>query len=104
MIERIVLIKVKAEYCTDAAREEIAAHSLAALEGLPGVGHVHVGVPADEASEKSWDLSIVIHFDSLRAVEQFRTNPEHRRYVDEYLRPRMEVIKAWNFRRTSAAG
>jgi hypothetical protein len=104
MIERIVLIKVKDEYCTDAAREETAAHTLAALEGLPGLGSVHVGVPADEASGKSWDLSIVLHFDSLRAAEQFRTNPEHRSYVDDYLRPRMEVIKAWNFRRPSVVG
>lgn len=103
MIERIVLIKLKGEHCNEAAREEIAAHTLATLEGLPGVRKLRVGVPADEASEKSWDLSLVLHFDSLEATEQFRTQPAHRSYVDGYLRPRMEVIKAWNFSLAAAA-
>jgi len=100
MIERIVLIKLKDECCTDAEREEIARYSVQALKGLLGVRSLLVGTPADEAAAKSWDISITLHFDSLEAAEQFRTDPAHRSYVDDYLRTRMEVIKAWNFKVT----
>jgi len=58
---------------------------------------VTVGIPADEASERSWDVSIVVRFRSVDDVEPYREHPEHRAYVDEFLRPRMVVIKAWNF-------
>lgn len=97
MIERIVLFKLKDAHANDAARREVAAHSRDALEKVPGVRGVSVGVPADEASAKSWDLSIVVRFDAMDDVAPYLAHPDHRRYVDEYMRPRMEVVKAWNF-------
>lgn len=98
MIERIVLFKLKDEFCTDEARSEIAKHTREALSVLPGVKSISVGVPADAPSEKSWDLSIVLGFETLEAIDGYREHPDHRAYVDDYMRPRMEVIKAWNFR------
>jgi hypothetical protein len=97
MIERIVLFKLKAEHTHDAARREVAAHSREVLASVPGVEEVRVGTPADDAAEKSWDLSVVVRFASLEAVEAYRVHPTHRAYVDDYMRPRMEVVKAWNF-------
>ncbi len=97
MIERVVLFKLKDAYATPDARAEIAAHSRQALQGLAGVVSCSVGVPADAPSEKSWDLSLVLHFESLSAVDAFRQDPAYREYVDEYMRPRVEVEKAWNF-------
>lgn len=97
MIDRIVLFKLKEAYAHDAARREVAAHSRQVLASVPGVEEVRVGVPADAAAGKSWDLSVVVRFASLDAVEAYRVHPVHRAYVDEYMRPRMEVVKAWNF-------
>lgn len=97
MIDRYVFVKLEDEYANGAARAEIAAHSRQALAALPGVVRVTVGTPADEAAVKSWDLSIVVRFARIEDVEPYRIHPEHRRYVDEYLAPRMQVIKAWNF-------
>ncbi len=101
MIERVVLFKLKDEYANDEARAEIAARSREILGALPGVQALSIGVPADAPSEKSWDLSIIVRFDSLEAIERYRVHPDHRAYVDEYMRPRMEVIKAWNFKEGS---
>lgn len=98
MIERIVLFKLKDEYCNDAARAEIAARTRADIGALKNVRGVSVGVPADESSEKSWDLSLVVQFDTLEDVDAYMIDPAHRAYVDAYMHERVEVIKAWNFR------
>jgi hypothetical protein len=98
MIQRIVLFKLKNEYCNDAARAEFAERTRADLSALKRVRAVSVGVPADEASEASWDISIVVDFDSMEDVQQYIVDPAHRTYVDDYAMPRIEVRKAWNFR------
>ena len=98
MIERIVLYKLKDEYCNDAARAEIAERTRVDLGALQDVRAVTVGVPADEASEASWDISIIVQFDSMEDMQKYMVDPAHRAYVDNYATPRVEVRKAWNFR------
>jgi len=98
MIERIVLYKLKEEFCSASARAEIAARTRAVLGALRNVRAVSVGVPADEASQASWDISIVVQFDTLDDVQKYMDDPQHRAYVDDYASSRIEVRKAWNFR------
>lgn len=98
MIERIVLFKLKGEYCNDRARAEIAERTRRDLGALKNVRSISVGVPADEPAEKSWDLSIVVRLDTLEDVAAYIADPEHRAYVDDYMHERIELIKAWNFR------
>jgi hypothetical protein len=93
MIERIVLVKL--EPGVDAS--EVAERSRQVLQGIPGVCDVHVGMAADAPSAEAWDISLVLRFESLEDLEPFRVHPDHRSYVDEYLKPRMRAIKAWNF-------
>ena len=97
MIQRIVIFKLKDEYCNDAARAEFAERTRKDLSALRQVRSVTVGVPADEASEASWDIAITVHFDSMEDVKAYIVDPDHRRYVDEYAMPKIEVRKAWNF-------
>jgi len=97
MIERIVLFKLKDEYCNDSARAEIAERTRRDIGALPMVRAVSVGVPADADSEKSWDISLIVRFDTLDDVEAYAVDPDHRAYVDDFMRARIEVIKAWNF-------
>ena len=96
MIDRFVFVRLEREYVGE--REAIAAHTRDVLRALPGVVQVSVGLPADEQAEAAWDLNITVRFAAIEDVEPYRVHPAHRRYVDEYLRPRMAVIKAWNFR------
>jgi hypothetical protein len=97
MIERIVLIKVEESHASSVSLQEIAEHSQRVLAALPGVRSVHVGVAADESTSRNWDLSLVLVFDSLEDLEPFRLHPDHRAYVDEYLKPMMTGIQAFNF-------
>ena len=97
MIERVVLIKFTDEYATDAARAEIATAARRAFAGIPGVQSFSIGVPIDEHAIRSWDLSITVRFNTLSDVAPYRDDPLHRAFIDDYLKPRLEVIKAWNF-------
>ncbi len=97
MIQRIVLVKLNDKHATASGRAEVIRYSRSTLSGLRGVKALEVGAPADDRSAQSWDLSILVHFSSNEEVEAYLRDPTHRSYVDDYLRPRMEVIKAWNF-------
>lgn len=97
MIERVHLLKLKPEHATPRGRREIVERALAVLPAVPGVLRVLAGAPGDPDSEKSWDLLIVVGFQSLQDIDAYRVHPEHRRFVDEFLAPRTEVKKGWNF-------
>lgn len=97
MIERVHLLKLKAPHATFAGRREIVERALAVLAAVPGVRGVTAGVPADEDAEKSWDVFIVVRFASVADIDPYRAHPEHRRFVDEFLAPRTDVKKGWNF-------
>ena len=97
MIQRIVIFKLKNEYCNDASRAEFAERTRRDLSALSQVRDVNVGVPADEASEASWDIAITLKFDSMEDVKAYIVDPDHRTYVDDYASPKIEVRKAWNF-------
>jgi len=97
MIQRIVIFKLKNEYCNEAARAEFAERTRKDLRALSQVRDVNVGVPADKASEASWDIAITLKFDSMEDVKAYIVDPDHRTYVDDYASPKIEVRKAWNF-------
>lgn len=97
MIERHVLIKLKAEHANPASRREIAAQTLRALQAIPQVRAVSVGVPADDHALAAWDLSLVVDLDSLADVQPYMDDAGHQRFTHEYLRPKVEVVKHWNF-------
>jgi len=97
MIQRIVLLKLDEEHATDSGRALVAARSREVLTVLPGVVKVDVGIPADASSRESWDISLVLKFESADDLEPFRVHPDHRSYVDDFLKPKLALIKAWNF-------
>ena len=90
MIERVQLLKLKAEHATPEGRADVVEYALAVLAGLPGVY-------ADASALKSWDVFIGLRFAALADVGPFSAHAEHRRFVDEFLGPRVEVEKAWSF-------
>lgn len=97
MIERIVLVRLNDSLRNPEERTAVANQTLKALADLPGVQELSVGVPADANSEKSWDLLIRVHFTDIEAVEAYRMHQMHRAYVDDYLKPKLAELRAWNF-------
>ena len=97
MIERILLIKLNDEHAHPEAREDARAHTATMLRGLPRLRSVRVGVPADDEALKSWDLAVVLTYDTLEGVEASREHADYVRWRDEYVLPRAVVTKAWSF-------
>ena len=97
MIERIVLLQLKEELVSPELLEEIADRSRKVLPALPGVLDVHVGLAADERTSAGWHISIVLRFASAEDIPPYAAHPDHRAYVDEFLRPKLESIEAYNF-------
>jgi hypothetical protein len=95
MIERTVLIRLKPEVRGEAAT--VAEHTREVLGEALGVLSVHTAVAADARTEQIWDLMISLRFESLEAVERYRADPRHRKYLEVYLRPLLEGIRAFNW-------
>ena len=95
MIERTVLIRLKPEIRPEA--RTVAAHTEEVLAEAAGVLHVHTAVAADTRTEQVWDLMIALRFETLEAVEAYRADPRHRKYLEVYLRPLLETIRAFNW-------
>jgi hypothetical protein len=97
MITRYAFVKLSDEHATPAGRAEVADVTRRTLAAVPGTLGVTVGVPACDHDALKWDLSIAVRFARFADIAPYRVDPAHRRYVDEFLAPRMVVIKAWNF-------
>lgn len=95
MVERIMLFKL-----VDAnTRDEVAALTLKSLQGLRLLEELSVGLPADEASAKSWDLSVVMGFASESDLSKTLESPVFGGYLQNQMAGRYEVLKAWSFTR-----
>ena len=97
MIERVAIIKLKPEHANAQARANIAQRARDELGSIPGVVRLSAGYPADPASEASWAVIVTIRCASMADLDAYRAHPAHRRFADEFLAPRSEVRKAWNF-------
>jgi len=97
MIERIVLLKLQEEFATEEALAELVERSRDVMPKLPGVVGCSVGLAADEKSGDQWHISLVVRFASLDDLPLFADHPDHRSYVDEFIRPRLASIAAYNF-------
>lgn len=97
MIERIVLLQMNEEFASKKALGEVAEHSREVLKSLPGVLECHVGTASDERTAADWHVSLVLRFASAEDIPPYAAHPDHRAYVDHYLRPRLASIVAFNF-------
>jgi hypothetical protein len=95
MIERIMLFKLH----DPGSREEVAQQTLAALQDLEQLEELTIGLPADAASERSWDLSIVLAVDNLALLHSVLEGPVFRAYLEQTMKDRYVVLKAWSFER-----
>ena len=91
MIQRFCFVKLL-DHEVD-TRAELADMLRVQLRGAGA--DATVGIPADDSAAR-WDLSIVIHVDSLEAWTRLAASPAMTGVFDE-LSIRATVIKAWTF-------
>ncbi|MCA9649854.1 MAG: Dabb family protein [Myxococcales bacterium] len=97
MIERVVLVKLRPEYRGAEDLAKIADQTRQVLATIPEVKALRVGLPATPRTEGAYQILIEVRLDDLEAVERYRAHPAHRAYVDVFLRPMMEGIRAYDF-------
>lgn len=95
MVERYVFVRLKEEHAHE--RERVMNEARRALAQIPAVSSFTVGAPADAHAEDAWDVCLRVCFRSIHDAEAYRVHPAHRRFVDEFLKPRLDVVKGWNF-------
>ena len=93
MVDRILLFKL----ADSNTRSEVASWLVRDLSHLAGLAQITVGLPADEASAKSWDVSCVLRFHSLRALEAALVSEAFVTCMEGTLQGRCAVVKAWSF-------
>lgn len=97
MVERYVFLRLNDDLANPAGRAALAERARAVLPTVPGVVSVSIGIPADDASEKSWDVSFVVRFASVDDIPAYIDHPVHQAFVKDDLMPQVKVRKAWNF-------
>jgi len=95
MVERIMLFRL----VDTSSRDEIAALTLKSLSNLRLLEELSVGLPADDASAKSWDVSVVMGFSTQEELEIALASPAFGNYLQRDMEGRYEVLKAWSFTR-----
>ncbi len=95
MVERIMLFKLN----EPATRDELASRTLEALSKVDDLEELSVGVPADEPSAKSWDLSVILGVANAALLNAVLESPALTSYLDDTMKGRYAVLKAWTFER-----
>lgn len=96
MIERHLYFKLKDEFATAEGRAEMARGLRETLPGIAGVEEVVVGLPADQDS-LVWDVALRLRFTSMEALLAWVATPAQRAFAEEFVLPRVEIKKLWNF-------
>lgn len=96
-LARIVLVKLKPELATAEGRASLAAAVRAALAGDTDLRGLHVELPADADSERSWDVALRLELASQDAFERLSARERYRGLFERELPARAVVVKAWSF-------
>jgi hypothetical protein len=99
MVERIMLLKLVA----GVSREEVARLAQATLSALPALRELAVGLPSDEASEKSWDVSVIMRFATQAELDAALASSIFAQHMESELAGKTVVVKAWSFARVVPA-
>lgn len=97
MFERYVFLKLYDPFATPEGRDDLVQLALTHLPAIPGVLSVRAGAAAPDGSDAAWDVSFAIRFRSLEDIPPYLAHPDHQRFVDAHLTPRVAFRKAWNF-------
>ena len=97
MFTRNVFMKFKEDFQSEAEVFKVQEETTQVFEKLSMVRDFRIELPADEKSKIAWDLSLTVRFETLDDIDRYSSDESHRSYVDDFLKPRLEVIKAWNF-------
>ncbi|SHN07722.1 Dabb family protein [Mucilaginibacter sp. OK098] len=74
----------------DKADKQKLLDGLHTLLPIPHIREIHIGVPAEtfrSVVDRSYDVSLLILFDSAEAQEAYQVDPTHVLFADNYAKP-----------------
>ncbi len=104
MFDRFVFAKLNEEWAGDEGVTAVLAEARRVLPSIPGVRCCRIGSPADAHAGKGWDVCFVLSFASLEDIESYRVHPIHQAFLNDFLEPKVEAKRAWNFSVEEVAG
>ncbi len=98
MIRHIVVWKLAADdEATKKADTTMICEALSALPGLiPGIKALAVGPNVIPDHPSNWDIGLVVDYDSLADLAEYRVHPEHQRVV-QLVNPRVSQRASIDF-------
>jgi hypothetical protein len=97
MIQRIVLIRLTEKFSTEEGRSEVLEYSRQRLAAAPQIASFTAGAQVAPLAEKRWDLALTMNFETRKDVDEYCLSAAHRTFFEDFLQPRLALIKAWNF-------
>jgi Stress responsive A/B Barrel Domain len=74
----------------DKADKQKLIDGLNILIPIPHIREIHIGVPAEtfrSVVDRSYDVSLLILFDTAEAQEAYQVDPTHEIFVENYAKP-----------------
>jgi len=96
VICHIVLYQMK-KGLSEKDEDKLIHLALNKLAALPGVKNLRAGRTIKDA-EKGYSVALVMDFEDEAALETYRTNPDHQRFVKETAGPMVDEILRFDFR------
>ena len=95
MVQRNLFFRLEPPRQTPEGRRDAVEELRAGLSAGPRLRGLTIGVPADAPSEKSWDLSVALHFDDVQSASVFVADRQP--FLDGWCASRAQVVKGWSF-------
>jgi Stress responsive A/B Barrel Domain len=93
MICHVVFYRMK-QTASDADKNALIEEARRRLPKVPGVKNLRVG-KSISGPEKGYSVALVMDFEDAAALESYRVDAGHQRFVKEIADPRVEEI--WRF-------
>jgi len=95
MICHIVLYQMKAG-TSEEVQNQLVAQALEKLAVLPGVKNLRAG-KSIKGPEKGYTVALVMDFEDEAALEAYRVNPDHQKFVKGIAGPLVDDILRFDF-------
>ena len=95
MICHIVLYQMKSG-TSEEVQNQLVAQALEKLALLPGVTNLRAG-KSIKGPEKGYTVALVMDFENEAALEAYRVNPDHQKFVKGIAGPLVDDILRFDF-------
>ena len=98
-VQHVVMVWFK-EGVSKKQVEEVIAASYALKKQIPLIRDIHVGRPIPSERkivDDSFDIGLIMEFESKQDLKSYVTHPEHKHFVEQYVKGKVERLQVYDF-------